>query len=338
MKFDHLRGYGIAIGSVPLVGALRLAATPLVHNRLSSSFFLLAVILTARYGGFGPSWLALVLGALASAYLHLPGVSSVGANSLLAGYMLVYCALGMLLVFLSRSERAGRRIGELSAAASLKETHLETQEREKQALCYEIHDGLIQYATGALLLLDGYRRAHPTAKDADTLARVSDGLRQAVEEGRRVIRGLQPSVLDEAGIVAALEDLVEQTTALGLQVDFHNSAPRTERLSKALETAIYRIVQEALTNASKHSGTDRVLVELGRRNGDFWLEIRDFGRGFDVRAPHGNALGLLGMTERVRLLGGECSIESRPNAGTRITARIPVAEESGKLKAESGQA
>jgi signal transduction histidine kinase len=329
MKSDTLRGYGVAIGSVVLVGALRLAVTPLVHNRLSSSFFLLAVILTGRYGGFGPSWLALVLGALASAYLYPAGTLSIGASSPLAGYLVVYLGLGVALVFLGRTSRAGRRAGELNAAASLPNTLLDNQEREKQALCYEIHDGMIQYTTGALLLLDGYRRAHPTAKDTETLARVSDGLRQAVEEGRRVIRGLQPTVLDEAGIVAGLEDLIGQTTAAGLQVDFHNNAPRIERLPKDLETAIYRVVQEALTNASKHSGTDHLVVELERRNGDVCLEIRDFGRGFDVGTQRGNALGLLGMTERVRLLGGECSIESRANVGTRITARIPV------LKAES---
>jgi signal transduction histidine kinase len=338
MKFDNLRGYGVAIGSVALVGALRLAATPLVHNRLSSSFFLVAVILAGRFGGFGPSWLALVLGAVASACLHLRGTSFVGASSLLPGYMLVYVGLGVVLVFLSRSERAGRRAGEHGAAASLPNSLLETQEREKQTLCYEIHDGMIQYATGALLLLDGYRRSHPTANDADTLTRVSDGLRQTVEEGRRVIRGLRPTVLDEAGVVAGLEDLVDQTTATGLHVDFHNNA-HLERLPKALETAIYRTVQEALTNASKHSGSDRVLVELERRNGDVCLEIQDFGRGFDVRAPRGTSLGLLGMTERVRLLGGECKIESRPNAGTRITARIPlVTAESAMPKAENGRA
>jgi signal transduction histidine kinase len=200
---------------------------------------------------------------------------------------------------------------------------LETQQRETQALCYEIHDGMIQYTTGALMLLDGYRRSHPTASDAETLARVSDGLRQAVEEGRRVIRGLRPTVLEEAGVVAGLEDLVDQTSASGLRVDFRNEAG-IERFPEELETAIYRIVQEALTNAGKHSGTDRVVIDLARHNGDVCLVIQDFGRGFDVQASRGNRLGLLGMTERVRLLGGECSIESRPAAGTRITARFPL--------------
>jgi len=323
MKFDTLRGYGVAIGSVVLVGAVRLAVTPLVHNRLSSAFFLLAVILSARYGGFGPSWLALLLGAAASATVQLSGPASIDASSSLAGYLLVYLGLGVVLVYLSRPNRTSGSATGQQTAESLPAAMLETQQREAQALCYEIHDGMIQYTTGALMLLDGYRRSHPTANDAETLARVSDGLRQAVEEGRRVIRGLRPTVLEEAGVVAGLEDLIDQTMASGLRVDFRKDAG-IERFPEELETAIYRIVQEALTNAGKHSGTDRVVIELARHNGDVCLEIQDFGRGFDVQASRGNRLGLLGMTERVRLLGGECSIESRPDAGTRITARVPL--------------
>ena len=261
MKFDTLRGYGIAIGSVVLVGAVRLAVAPMVHNRLSSAFFLLAIILTGRYGGFGPSWLALLLGAAASAYVTLSGPLTADVSSLLPGYLLVYIGLGVVLVYFSRSDRAGQSKDERVHGGALPISLLETQEREKQTLCYEIHDGMIQYATGALLLLDGYRRSHPTANDTETLARVSDGLRHAVDEGRRVIRGLRPTVLDEGGVVAGLEDLVKQTTAAGLQVDFRKDAS-FERLPNELETAIYRIAQEALTNASKHSGTDRVIVEL----------------------------------------------------------------------------
>ena len=146
MKFDTLRGYGVAVGSVVLVGSLRLAVAPLVHNRLSSAFFLLAIILAGRYGGFGPSWLALALGAVASAYVQLSGPMSAGGSSLLPGYLLVYMGLGVALVYLSRSNYTGRSKDERVTAGSL----LETQEREKQALCYEIHDGMIQYATGAL--------------------------------------------------------------------------------------------------------------------------------------------------------------------------------------------
>ena len=161
---------------------------------------------------------------------------------------------------------------------------------------------------------------------------MSDGLRQAVEEGRRVIRGLRPSVLDEGGVVAGLEDLVDQTKTAGLQVDFRKDAS-FERLSDELETALYRIAQEALTNATKHSGTDRVIVELGRHNGDVCLDVQDFGRGFDVQASRGNALGLSGMTE------------PRPPAGRRMFDREPAqcwhadhsanpASESGMLKSE----
>jgi signal transduction histidine kinase len=84
------------------------------------------------------------------------------------------------------------------------------------------------------------------------------------------------------------------------------------------------VVQEALNNARKHSGTDVVRIELRKLNDSLYLEIRDFGCGFDVKSSGAHGFGLLGMTERVRLLGGECSIFSEPDVGTSITVRLPI--------------
>jgi signal transduction histidine kinase len=91
-----------------------------------------------------------------------------------------------------------------------------------------------------------------------------------------------------------------------------------------IQTTIYRVVQEALNNARKHSGTDVVRIEFKKVNGDLLLEILDFGCGFDVESARIRGFGLVGMTRRVQLLGGECLIESNLDSGTRISVRLPI--------------
>ncbi len=93
---------------------------------------------------------------------------------------------------------------------------------------------------------------------------------------------------------------------------------------EVIQTTVYRVVQEALNNAKKHSGTDVVRIELKKGSDDLHLDVRDFGCGFDVGSSRKNAFGLLGMTERVRLHGGELSIQSERDVGTRIIVRLPI--------------
>jgi len=100
--------------------------------------------------------------------------------------------------------------------------------------------------------------------------------------------------------------------------------PEIGRLPQSTQTTVYRVVQEALNNAKKYSGTDVVRIELKKINGDLHLEVRDFGCGFDVESARKKGFGLTGMTERVRLLGGECQIQSELDAGTRISVRVPL--------------
>ncbi len=200
---------------------------------------------------------------------------------------------------------------------------IDVQENEKRFLCHEFHDGLIQYAVGALFLLEGYRQPHPSPEESATIDTVIGQLRKGVDDGRRVIRGIRPSVLDDSNVEAAIHDLIDQFSTSGILVTC-NCDPEIGRLPESFQTTIYRVVQEALNNARKHSGTDVIRIELRKSNGDLHLEVWDFGCGFDVKSARTRGFGLLGMTERVRLLGGECSITSEKDAGTRITARLPI--------------
>lgn len=200
---------------------------------------------------------------------------------------------------------------------------IEVQEQEKQFLCHEFHDGLIQYAFGSAMLLESCRGNPQAADNAAKLDTAIDNLRRGVEDGRRVIRGIRPAVLDDSGLEAAMEDLVGQFETSGMHVT-SKCDPEIGRLPESIQTTVYRVVQEALNNAKKYSGTDVVRIELKKINGDLLLKVHDFGCGFDVESARKKGFGLLGMTERVRLLGGECLIQSERDAGTRISVRVPL--------------
>jgi signal transduction histidine kinase len=123
-------------------------------------------------------------------------------------------------------------------------------------------------------------------------------------------------------VTNSTEDLVGQFESSDIHVTC-KCDPDIGRLSESIQTTAYRVVQEALNNSAKHSGTDVVRIEL-KSNNELLLEIRDFGCGFEVAAARKKGFGLLGMTERVRLVGGECLIESVPEVGTHILARLPI--------------
>ncbi len=205
---------------------------------------------------------------------------------------------------------------------------IEVQEKEKQFLCHEFHDGLIQYAVASLMSLEGYQEQHPNTEALEILATVVGNLRRGVEDGRRVIRGIRPAVLDDSGIEAAVEDLIGQFAHSGIMVT-SKCNPEIGRLPDSIQTTIYRVIQESLNNAWKHSGTDVVRIRIDKVEGDLQLEVRDFGCGFDVGPARKRGFGLLGMTERVRLLGGECSIQSELEQGTCISVRLPLQAPGG---------
>lgn len=149
-------------------------------------------------------------------------------------------------------------------------------------------------------------------------------LQQGHFETRRLIAGVRPPILDESGVLAAVSHLVHEHSRLkGLTVDYRSSVS-FDRLAPALENAIYRIVQEGLTNACQHSKSERVRVGLVQRKDRVHIDIRDWGIGFDTKSVQENRFGLAGIRQRARLLGGKCSIRSTPGEGTRIAVELPV--------------
>lgn len=200
---------------------------------------------------------------------------------------------------------------------------IEVQENERRTLCHELHDGLIQYAIGAKMQLEGALAEDDEKIRTERIEVALDCLERGIAEGRQVIRGVRPAVLDDLGLTAAIDDLAEQMAAAGIAVE--TSLDETlDALPAQLCTTIYRVVQESLTNVRKHAGPTTATVEIRRVAGEVHLRVRDHGPGFDVDEARTRGFGLVGMTERVRLAGGTLWIDSRPGHGSQVNASIPV--------------
>lgn len=211
---------------------------------------------------------------------------------------------------------------------------IDAQESEKQMIGHDIHDGVLQYVIGGRMLLESLLRDHPAGPGLDVINAVLRYLNKGIEEGRQVVRGVRPPVLDDLGLGAALEDLAAHFAGLGVSVECRIDADLAS-ISPPMQTAIYRIAQESLSNARKHSGSDRAMLSLRRCDDGVRLEIEDHGRGFEVESVGQCGFGLLGMTERVRLVGGELRVESSPSGGTRICVKLPLAADGDEPLAEA---
>lgn len=199
-------------------------------------------------------------------------------------------------------------------------------DRERQLIAYDIHDGIAQQLAGAKMQFEVFM--HLQQRDPDeagrALAAGLEGLRGSLEEVRRLISGLRPPILDERGVVAAIEHLINDARnhpdfALTFDCDIGCG-----RLDPLLENALFRIVQEAITNARRYSKSSRVFVELTQEGNQFVLTIQDWGKGFSLNQVGDGCYGLEGIRERARLLGGRATIDSAPDQGTRIRVELPV--------------
>jgi signal transduction histidine kinase len=199
---------------------------------------------------------------------------------------------------------------------------VEAQELERRRLARELHDQTGQELTSVLLGLKAVEEAGSDEERAEALAAVREQVVETLHDVRRLAVELRPKALDDFGLVAALEHLrdtfSEQT---GMRVDLETSVG--DRLPSDVETALYRIVQEALTNIVKHAQASVVSIVLARSGRAITAVIEDNGSGFTPGAG-GDGLGLLGMGERLALLGGKLKIESSPGAGATIVAEVPL--------------
>jgi signal transduction histidine kinase len=221
----------------------------------------------------------------------------------------------------------------VTVEAERRRQRLAAAEQERARWARELHDETLQNL--AALRLGLAAQLHNPRPEA-----VIEVVRDAVAQLEQEIRGLRalvtdlrPAALDDLGVQAAVEDLVERARGRGLEVDLaidlaYEQGREPGRPTPELETAIYRIVQEALNNAAKHSGARRAHVELVEDRSAVQVTVRDDGRGFAPSA-HTDGFGLLGMRERVELLHGTLEIVSSPGEGTTVMATFPVSGRRG---------
>ena len=219
--------------------------------------------------------------------------------------------------------RAGRE-----RAQNLSQQLLEAQEAERRRLARELHDEIGQALTAVKLNLQGVQRA----ADPAIAGRLDESVAivdRALQQVRNLSLDLRPSMLDDLGLVSALRWYLDKQAQRAGFVGEFVAGPMAIRAPANLETACFRVAQEALTNIVRHAKAKHVRMELREAGGELSLFIRDDGVGFDVaaarqRAVGGGSLGLLGMQERVVLSRGRIDIQSAAGRGTEIHVRLPL--------------
>jgi signal transduction histidine kinase len=212
--------------------------------------------------------------------------------------------------------------------ARMVETVVMAQEEERRRIAYDLHDGIAQLIVSAKQHVETCRDL--AGRDADRaereLAKAVERLQGAVVETRRVLAALRPSAVDSLGLSEAIRQTLEETAQEAGWTTRFDDGLGDVRLPPAVETAVFRIVQETLANAARHARSARVEIELGLRRQQLHLRVRDDGVGlFGDDAPGASrGLGLAGMRERARLLGGSCSVESVRSGGTCVTVDLPL--------------
>ncbi len=209
---------------------------------------------------------------------------------------------------------------------------LQASDHERQIIAYEIHDGLAQYLAAAGMQFQAYDSLRDNSpEEAHKVYRTAVELvRQAHFESRRLISEVRPPVIDEIGLETAVSHLVhEQRRHGGPQIKL-DSDVQFGRLPAVLENALYRIMQEALANACKHSHSRKVKVTLAQEGDAVRMEVQDWGVGFDPAAVEKGHFGLEGIRQRVRLLDGHMTIESAAGEGTTLSVVVPLLHVHGE--------
>ena len=258
------------------------------------------------------------MGILASIFIRTPNQLQNADLELLKG-LADQAAASITNANLFRQVRLGRE-----HQRKLAKSIVDVQEEERRHIARELHDHLGQLLTGLQFMLESAKRQEGDAQKA-SLEEIQKTVGDVIGQVREMSLNLRPGMLDDMGLLPTLRWHIERfTTQTGILVDFHCDVLK-ERFPAEVETAAYRIIQEALTNVARHAQAKQVFVGLITQNDTLWIEVLDKGAGFDlsnnITKP---TSGLGGMQERASLVGGYVVIESFINQGTQIVAALPL--------------
>jgi signal transduction histidine kinase len=215
-----------------------------------------------------------------------------------------------------------------NAESELHRQRLAAAEGERGRWARELHDETLQSLAGLRFSLSQARRVGGLKVLDDAVGQAIEDLDEGISNLRSLVTDLRPVALDDLGLEAAVEALCERASRHGVEIDrsldlAYEQGREATRHTAELETAMYRLIQEALTNASKHGHAKHAVIEIVESGTTIELTVRDDGDGFDPTTST-NGFGLLGMRERVELLHGSLDIESSAGKGTTVTASFPV--------------
>jgi len=198
------------------------------------------------------------------------------------------------------------------------------QEEERKRIARDLHDETVQELAALALEIEATKRADKGLSEAtvNALERIQDRSRSIMDGVNRFSAELRPDILDQMGLISALNWLLENISG-DMDVRLELSGAE-RRLPAEVELAIFRVAQEALSNVRKHSEAEKAMVKIAFTADGVWMEVRDYGRGFTLPANIANLaveghLGILGMHERARIIGATVSVRSRPGEGTSVS-------------------
>lgn len=208
------------------------------------------------------------------------------------------------------------------------------QEEERKRIARELHDDTSQALAALVMTLDSAVVADGSEPARGRLLHMKELAVRTLDELHQIILDLRPSMLDDLGLVSAIRWYAEsRLESQGIKVSFETSGDE-QRLPSQMETALFRVVQEAITNIAKHAEADNVVISLEFNHSTISIEVEDDGRGFDIAslsraADKSGGLGLMGMKERIGLLDGTLTLDSEPSRGTRLSIKVPLPEKDG---------
>lgn len=287
--------------------------------------------------GMGPACFAIGVGFVVSRYLFVApryaltsDVSTFAASATVS--LVVSLSLAWMAALLrhaihrarSQSVELRREVDRRAQTESVLRRLIDVQEQEKQTLGHDLHDGVLQQIIGARMLLEGLGDSLAGQEQRTVVEAAMASLSRGLDDGRQMVRGMRPTVLDDFGLEAAIRDLQEQYRAHGIDVGIDIGLGGIA-VGPTTSTAIYRIVQESLSNVRKHSGSALARVRVtAEETAGILVAVEDDGRGFEPEVEVAAGFGLIGIRERTKLAGGTCEIVSTPGKGTRVIVRLPA--------------
>lgn len=218
------------------------------------------------------------------------------------------------------------RVQKMSEKSELVKNITRAQENERKKIAEDLHDSIAQSVFSSIMGLNNLKTKNPD--EAADIEQIQQQLKETLTEIKQLAIDIRPAVLDQFGLVPAINSLIKRLSlTTDIELTFINRIPDNEELDANLQVGIYRLAQESITNAIKHSKAKTIVVILLRHQSSLTLEVIDDGVGFDINKSinkNGKSLGMLNMNERVKALGGFFQVNSHFDEGTTIKASFPV--------------